>query len=253
MQRKARKIRIDLQYDGTRYVGWQRQTNGLSVQEVLEESLESLTGKRTRVEGSGRTDAGVHALGQVAAFVTDSSIPPERFHLALNTRLPEDIIVDRSREVPADWDPRRDAIERRYRYTIDRGETPLVTMRGYAWHFPRPLNEQAMTEAVGLFVGRHDFGGFRAADCDADHAVRTINESRLIWEERFLYFEIHGHAFLRNMVRIMMGTLVDIGMGRKGKEDLLACLETGDHEKAGPTAPAKGLCLTRVVYPEESC
>jgi tRNA pseudouridine38-40 synthase len=248
---QTRRVRIDLQYDGTEYVGWQRQSNGKSIQEALETAIEALTGVRSRVEGAGRTDAGVHALGQVACFNTSSSIPAERMHFALNTELPSDIIVNRARKVPKGWDPRRNAVERRYRYTLDLGRTPRVTTRRYAYHIHRKLDVSAMIAAAHYFVGRHDFGAFRSADCDADHAVRTIRVSEFQSKGRYLHYHIHGHAFLRNMVRIIVGTLIEVGLGKRTVENVQWTLETRDRTVAGPTAPAKGLCLVRVLYPED--
>jgi tRNA pseudouridine38-40 synthase len=251
MEHPERKIRLDIAYDGTEYSGWQWQKNALSVQQVISDAIGTLTGEKVTLHGSGRTDAGVHARGQVADFLTRGSVPDERFAVALNTVLPRDIVITRSRRVPKEFDSRRDAVERYYRYTFDLGEFPDVFLRRYALHIRGTLDLDGMRAGSKVFEGRHDFSAFRSFQCEAEHAVRTVVESRLTTEGRFAYFDIRAHAFLRNQVRIMVGTLLAVGEGKMTVEDVGAALESGDRNRAGPTAAAKGLCLMEVRYPGE--
>jgi tRNA pseudouridine38-40 synthase len=251
MEHPERNIRLDIAYDGTEYAGWQWQKNALSVQQVITEGIEKITGERVTLHGSGRTDAGVHARGQVANFLTRGSVPDDRFAVALNTVLPRDIVIMGSRKVPEEFDSRRDAVERHYRYTFDLGEFPDVFLRRYALHVRGKLDLDGMRSAAKVFEGRHDFSAFRSFQCEAEHAVRTVLESDFTTEGRFAYFDIRAHAFLRNQVRIMVGTLLAVGEGKMAAEDVRALLESGDRKGAGPTAAAKGLCLMEVKYPGE--
>lgn len=246
-----RNIRLDIAYDGTDYAGWQWQKNAVSIQQVITEGITKVTGEKVTLCGSGRTDAGVHARGQVANFHTRSSVPSERFSFALNSVLPRDIVIRESREVGMGFDARRDAVERHYRYTLDLGAVPDVFQRRYALHVPRSLDLAAMRQAASLFIGRHDFSAFRSQQCEAEHAIRTVLYSGLTTEKQFASFDIRAHAFLRNMVRIMVGTLLYVGEGKLTVGDVEALLDSGDRAAAGPTAAAKGLCLMRVRYPGE--
>jgi len=251
MKHPERNIRLDIAYDGTGYAGWQWQKNALSVQQVITDAIEKITGEKVTLHGSGRTDAGVHARGQVANFLTRGSVPDERFAVALNTVLPRDIVITGSWKVPTEFDSRRDAVERLYRYTLDLGEFPDVFLRRYALHVRRKLDLDGMRAAATVFIGRHDFSAFRSLQCEAEHAVRTVLSSRFATEGRFAYFDIRAHAFLRNQVRIMMGTLLAVGEGKTTPDEVAALLESGNREGAGPTAAAKGLCLMEVRYPGE--
>lgn len=246
-----RNIRLDIAYDGGEYAGWQRQQNAVGIQQVIAEAIAKITGEKVVLRGAGRTDAGVHARGQVANFLTRSSVPPDRLAAALRSVLPRDIAVLRSREVPATFDARRDALERHYRYTFDLGPVPDVFLRRYALHVPRRLDLQAMRRAAGLFSGRHDFSAFRSQQCGAEHARRTVLASGLDTAGHLAHFDIRAHAFLRNMVRIMAGTLISVGEGKLTVEEVEKLLESGDRRAAGPTAAAKGLCLMHVGYPGE--
>ncbi len=247
----ARNVRLDIQYDGTNYAGWQWQKNALSVQEVLTRAIQKVTVERVTVHGSGRTDAGVHALSQTANFRTTSSVPTEKFHLALNSVLPEDVVVSKAREVPLEWDARRDAIERHYRYTLHLGGAPDVFASRFAYHLPYRVDLDAMRNAAGIFLGRHDFSAYRSVACGADNPVRTMNYSGLWTQGSFMYYDLRGHAFLRNMVRIIVGSLLYVGRGKLSSADLEEALETGSRDKVGPAAPAKGLCMIKVRYPGE--
>ncbi len=245
------RIGLEIAYDGTAYCGWQVQPNGPTVQAALEAAITRLTGESTRVRGAGRTDAGVHALGQVAVFETASTIPPEQFHAALNTRLPADIAVRRSFPVSPDFDPRRDARRKLYRYRLWTGPVRPVLERHLLWHVREPLDIGAMREAASRFAGTHDFSSFAASGGDpARDPVRTIDRAEVLTRdgEDEIRFEVEGRSFLYNQVRAMTGTLVDVGAGRISPERIGDILEARDRSAAGQGAPALGLCLVWIRY-----
>ena len=243
-----RNIKITVEYDGTNYGGWQRQTNSPSIQEELEEGLYKLTGKTIIVQGAGRTDSGVHARGQVANFFTQSSIPPHRFSLALNAVLPRDIRVVESKEVSPDFHSRYCAKARHYRYSMFVGPSGLAIGRHYYYHIPVQLDIESMEKAVEFFKGTHDFKAFQAAGSIAKTTVRTIYHIKLAWQEPYRYLDIIGNGFLYNMVRIIAGTLIYVGKGKIPYQSVEDIIKTGDRTLAGPTAPAHGLCLEKVYY-----
>lgn len=245
---KARRVLLTLSYDGTAYAGWQRQQNALAVQQVLEEALEALTGEPVRVTGASRTDAGVHALAQRAHFDTASSIPPEKFPFALNTRLPDDIRVTEGREVPPDFHARFDAKGKTYRYRIHNAPHASALWRDTCAHVPQRLDIDAMRQSLTPLVGTHDFAAFEAAGGTAKTTVRTIESISLDARGAELTLTVSGNAFLYNMVRIIAGTMLDIGMGRLAQDAFARALESGDRLALGITAPAKGLELTEVRY-----
>lgn len=246
-----RHIRIDLEYDGTGFCGWQDQAFGRTIERTLREAIQRLLGHPATVYGSGRTDAGVHAEGQVASFHTDRPIPVENVPAALNGVLPPDISVLAAREVPDDWSARHDAVERHYRYVLfTRKERSAVHCRR-AVHFPQSLDLEAMSEGAALLVGKHDFESFRSAECSATHAIRTIHRLDLSRNGDFVTFAIIGNAFLRHQVRIMAGTLLEVGTGRRSAGEIGAILHARDRTRAGKTAPAHGLTLVRVLFPED--
>jgi tRNA pseudouridine38-40 synthase len=244
-----RTVRLVLEYDGTDLSGWQRQDNAPTVQQHLEEALASMLGGHVAVVGASRTDAGVHALGQVASFRTVTDIPLHGLRRGLNGALPESIAVVDATEAPADFHARFSARGKHYRYRIlarpDRG--PLA--RRTAWHRPRPLDLPAMQAAATHLVGEHDFSAFRAAGCSARHAVRRITAVEVsTGPDRLVSIDVRGNAFVRNMVRIIAGTLVEVGEGRLPARELPAILASRDRERAGQTAPARGLTLVEVFY-----
>ncbi len=243
-----RRIRLVLEYDGTDYCGWQRQDNGLAVQQVLEEKLGEMTGEAVSVRGAGRTDAGVHAEGQVAAFSTETRIPVKGFHLGLNALLPRDIAVVAADEVPADFDPLRHARGKLYRYRIWNARSPSPLRARTAWHLPVPLDADAMQAAAAPLVGKHDFRAFRAADCERTNTVRLMRRLAVARSGDEVTVEAEATAFLKNMVRILVGTLADAGRGRCTPADVAAVLAGADRRRAGPTAPPHGLALVRVDY-----
>lgn len=244
-----RNIKLVLEYDGTNYAGWQRQKNALSIQQVVEEALYKLTGEKITVIGAGRTDSGVHARGQVANFFTASRIPADRFSFALNSLLPYDIRVLESQEVPPEFHARYWAKAKQYRYSIcARTHAPAIG-RNYYYHVPDVLDVEAMNAAAQYIAGTHDFKAFQSAGSSVKNTVRTIYQARWIWEPPcYLYFDIKGNGFLYNMVRILVGTFIEIGRHRMQESDMKRILESGDRDKAGPTAPAHGLCLEKVYY-----
>lgn len=256
-ERPPRLLRLVLEYDGTGLGGWQRQDNAPTVQGHLEAALEQLLGHRVRVAGASRTDAGVHARGQVAAFSTGHRIPAEGLRRALNAALPPQIAVsEATEEDPAadpPFHPRFSATGKHYRYLLwaRRDRAPRWHLR--AWHRPRPLDVAAMQEAAGHLVGEHDFAAFRAAGCTARSTRRNIAQLGLTWLDRelepgLLALDVRGNAFLRNMVRIIAGTLVDVGEGRFRPAQVAEILAAGDRTRGGQTAPAHGLELMRVFY-----
>ncbi len=245
-----RRIRLTVEYDGTNYAGWQRQDNGVAIQQLLEENIEKVTGERVPLHGSGRTDSGVHALGQVAHFDTESRIPAEKFAYALNTGLPADIRVVESREAPLGFHSRFSAKKKHYRYAINNAEHASAIFRNTELHVHRPLDVCAMAKAAKILEGSHDFSAFKAAECKLC-AVRTVYRSEITRFGDRIVYDIAGSGFLYNMVRIIAGTLIEIGKGKLSPADMARILESKDRNQAGPTAPAKGLTLVSVEYPEE--
>ncbi|MGI6537746.1 MAG: tRNA pseudouridine(38-40) synthase TruA [Caldicoprobacterales bacterium] len=243
-----KNIKLVIEYDGHNYAGWQRQENAVTIQQVLEDALEKLTGKKTPVIGSGRTDSGVHARGQTANFFTDASVPPERYSYALNAILPRDIRIKHSEEVPADFHARYSAIGKTYRYSMVLSPHGVAIGRHYYCHIPFPLDVKAMKEAAEEFRGTHDFAAFMASGSSVKTTVRTVFDARLEEEGDFLHFWVTADGFLYNMVRIMAGTLIDAGRGKISSYCIKDIIISKDRSLAGFTAPAHGLCLERVYY-----
>jgi tRNA pseudouridine38-40 synthase len=241
-------MRMVVQYDGTDYSGWQRQANGPTVQQTLEEALAEMTGATPGVRGAGRTDAGVHALGQVAHFDTEANIPARGFRLGLNSILPRTIAVVSVEEAAPDFDSRFAAKRKLYRYQVWNAETRQPLLDRYAWHMIRPLDVARMREAAAVLVGRHDFASFRAADCERKTTVRNLYRVGILEEGPLVSIEVEGDGFLKNMVRILAGTLLYVGHGKLDAHDVAHLLVAPDRTAAGPTAPAKGLTLVRVDY-----
>lgn len=243
-----KRILLTLTYDGTNYKGWQRQLAEPSVQEKLEKALQKATGAVTPVLGASRTDAGVHALGQAAHFDTASTIPQEKYPLVLNTLLPDNIRVLSAREVPIFFHARFFTKGKRYLYLIHNADIASALNRHTHAHVSYTLNVPKMQEAAGLLVGEHDFAAFCAAGSTHKTTVREIYDISLTKEGETLTLSIYGNAFLYNMVRIIAGTLIDIGRGKLDKACILEAFQTGDRLALGYTAPAHGLCLEKVYY-----
>ncbi len=247
------RTKLTLEYDGTPFVGWQRQADGLSVQGVLEDAVFAFTGERPGVRGAGRTDAGVHASGQVAHLDLSRDWPADRIRDALNAHLrPHPVAVLQVERVADDFDARFSAIGRRYRYLVLDRRAPPALDRHRVWHVPRRLDAEAMHAAAQGLLGRHDFTTFRAAACQAKSPVRTLDVLSVAREgdgDRIVV-EAAARSFLHNQVRSLVGSLVQVGEGRWSGADLRAALDARDRARCGPVAPPDGLCLTGVVYPE---
>jgi tRNA pseudouridine38-40 synthase len=242
-------VKLTLEYDGTRYVGWQTQPNGPSVQAEVERALAELHGGPRRVTGAGRTDAGVHALGQVASFREDAPLPLRAYVQGMNALLPADIAVRAAGLEPEGFDARRSARGKRYRYRIVSAPTRAPLSRLQAWQLFRPLDLAGMRAAAAPLLGVHDFSAFRAADCDARHAVREVRRLDLLApREGELALVIEATAFVRHMVRNIAGTLVEVGLGRRPPGSVAEALASRDRTRAGRTAPPQGLVLEEVFY-----
>ena len=243
-----RNIRLLVQYDGTNYHGFQTQHGHLTIQSKLEEALETVTGARPRLTGSGRTDAGVHALGQVVNFHTEGTIPTDRLPFALNAILPPDIVVKEASEVSPDFHARFSAKSKAYRYTIYNDVFPTPFWRLYSYHWREPLEVPAMREAAAHFIGRHDFAAFRATGSSAKTTVRTVLSFEIAVNGPLIHLTVEADGFLYNMVRIVAGTLLDAGIGKIRPSNLPQIIEAGNRDAAGKTLPPHGLCLMRVNY-----
>lgn len=243
-----RRIRLILEYEGTRYVGWQTQPNGTAVQALLEDALFAVTGERIALHGSGRTDSGVHARAQVAHFDTDVRMAADKFAVALNMHLPRDIRVLLSEEAPAGFHARFDVLEKQYRYAVQTGPHARVATRHTALHVHAPLDLPRMRAAAADCLGEHDFSAFMSAGGHVDSAVRTLSVSDWTREGPYLYYDVAGNGFLYNMVRILAGTMLEIGKGGLPPSAIRTALASHERADAGPTAPAHGLTLYRVRY-----
>lgn len=245
-----KRILLTLEYDGTNYSGWQRQYNGLAVQQVLEEALSAACREKIAVTGASRTDAGVHALGQAAHFDTNCGIPPEKFPFVLNTMLPPDIRVHTGRQVPPDFHARFMTGGKRYTYRIINSRHGSALKRNTHVHVPVPLDEAAMARAAETLLGEHDFAAFQASGGTAKTTVRTIRAVSLVRQGDEIILTIEGNAFLYNMVRIIAGTLIEIGLHKRGEDAFQEAFHTLNRLSLGVTAPPHGLELTEVFYPE---
>jgi tRNA pseudouridine38-40 synthase len=243
-----RTLRLVVEYDGTDFAGWQRQNGPATVQGCLEQAFATLTGQAVVVRGAGRTDAGVHAEGQVASVEVVSRIPCLGFLRGLNTELPPAIAVLEVSDMPAGWNARHAARGKIYRYQIWNHPVRSPRHARRAWHVYDLLDTHPMRAAAAVLCGEHDFRAFRSSDCDRLNTVRIIRRFEVRREGMLLALEIEGTAFLRNMVRILAGTLVAVGRGKLTVDDVRALLASGDRTRAGVTAPACGLTLVRVIY-----
>ena len=244
-----RRIMLTVSYDGTAYNGWALQSSTPNtVEGKLNDAIRMLTGETVQVIGASRTDAGVHAYGNVAVFDTESTIPGDRFLFALNQKLPEDIRIVESKEVSADFHPRHCNTEKTYEYRICNTQIPDPSRRLYTCHFGMPLDEKNMDEAAQYLVGEHDFTSFCNVESQALSHVRTIRNITVKRDGDEVIISITGNGFLYNMVRIIAGTLMQIGRGKGKPADIAEMLEKKDRAAAGPTAPAKGLFLMKYVF-----
>ena len=246
-----RRVLLTVAYDGTAYHGWQLQKNGNTIEAELNRHLTQLLGESVQVSGASRTDAGVHALGNLAVFDTESKIPPEKISYALNQRLPEDIRIRGSREVRPDFHPRRCETRKTYEYRITCGEFPVPTKRLYSHFTYRKMDLKAMQKAAEYLVGEHDFQSFCAAGNQTETTVRTIYSLSVKEQDGDILIRVCGNGFLYNMVRILAGTLMEVGIGHLKPEQMQEILHARDRQAAGPTAPARGLLLVGYEYPEK--
>jgi tRNA pseudouridine38-40 synthase len=242
-------VKLVLEYDGTRYVGWQAQPNGPSIQAEVERAVAALHHGPRRVTAAGRTDAGVHALGQACSFPEAAPLPLAAYLKGLNALLPADVAVRAASVEPDGFDARRSASGKRYRYRIENGPTRAPLTRLVAWHVYRPLDAAAMREAAAHLTGRHDFTSFQAADCECAHAVREVRRCEVAGDGGGrIDLVLEATAFVKHMVRNVAGTLVEVGLGRRAAASVPALLLARDRTMAGPTAPPQGLCLEEVFY-----
>lgn len=246
---EVRTIKLTLAYDGTKYAGWQFQPEHSTIQGALEKAILKITTESVRVVGSGRTDAGVHALGQVASFRTQCQLSPEVLHRALNAELPRDIVILDVAAAPLDFHPIRDAHRKRYRYVVHDGRWRDVFQLNYAWQYRHRLDVDAMQRAALALVGKHDFASFETAGSERDSSVRTVFELAVARiSENCVTVEIEADGFLYNMVRTIVGTLVEVGRGERPENWPAEVLAAVDRRAAGATAPPQGLFLVRVDY-----
>jgi tRNA pseudouridine38-40 synthase len=244
-----RTILLILEYDGTAFSGWQLQPNGRSVQEVVEAALTRLLGEPVRVHAAGRTDAGVHARAMPAHFKTSRHLPLSAYREGLNSLLPDDVAVREAREMPANFHSRFQAAGKWYRYTVDRRSIRSPLAGRNSWLVRDALDLTLMRQAAALLVGEHDFGAFRASGCSAKATVRRLERVELSEDGDFLHVDVRGSGFLRNMVRMLVGTLVNIGTGKRSVADIPRLLAREPGVRCGVNAPPQGLCLMEVYYP----
>lgn len=242
------RIKLVIEYDGAGYSGWQRQDSEPSVQQAIEDVLRSLTGEKTVLHSAGRTDAGVHALGQVAHFDTQSHIPPDKFSFALNTMLPADIRIKDSTLADERFHARFDAKKKHYRYVIQNFPHASAILRNQSMHVPQKMDLEKMRRAAACLVGTHDFAAFTGSPCTVKTTVRTVYSIEIQQSGDLVQIDVVGNGFLYNMVRIIAGTLIYVGIGKLSPEDVSAILESRDRRRAGITAKPQGLFLVEVRY-----
>lgn len=243
-----RNIKLTVAYEGTAYNGFQRQMNGIGIQQIIETKLAKLFGHELHMNGAGRTDAGVHAYGQVVSFTTSGTIPTERIAIASRCLLPHDIVILNAEEVDEKFHAQYAATSKIYVYKIYLHDVPNPFLRNYAWHITRKLDVAAIQQAAQIIIGTHDFSAFRASGSAAVNPVRTIMAVDCQLNGDMLELSFWGTGFLYHMVRNLSGTLVEVGLGKRSMEDFKAILDSRDRKKAGITAPAHGLYLKEVKY-----
>ena len=245
-----RNIKILIEYDGRKFNGWQKQPNKLNIQGEIEEAIKEITGdEEINLIASGRTDAGVHALGQVANFKTQNeTLPIEKFPIAINSKLKESIRIQKAEEVDEMFHSRYSVHSKTYRYVINNSNYGSAILRDFEYHFPGKLDVEKMKEAAKYFVGEHDFKSFKASGTSSKSSVRKILKAEVIYKEPRIIIELTGNGFLYNMVRIISGTLLEVGLGKIKPEDISTIIEKKDRKLAGRTLPAKALYLVNVNY-----
>ena len=244
-----RNIKLTIEYDGKEFNGWQKQPSKLNIQGTIEQAIKTITGEDVDLQASGRTDAGVHALGQVANFKTNSNIPIEKMSIAINCNLKKSIRIVKAEEVEERFHSRLSCKRKTYRYIINNSESPSAIYRNLETHIPYKLDIEKMKQAVKYFEGEHDFKAFKASGTSSKSSIRTIYKAEVLkMPNNRIYIELTGNGFLYNMVRIIAGTLVDVGTGKIKPEDIEKIIESKDRTNAGKTLPPQGLYLVCVNY-----
>ena len=243
-----RNIKLIIEYDGKGFNGWQKQPDKLNIQGEIEKAIEEITGEKVDLTASGRTDAGVHSLGQTANFKTESKIPIEKFAKAINSRLKKSVVIKSAEEVDERFHSRYSVKSKTYRYIINNSENGTAIYRGLEYHVPMKLDYEKMNEAIKYFIGEHDFKAFKASGTSSKSSVRTILDGSVRKEDERIIIEITGTGFLYNMVRIISGTLLEVGLGKIKPEEITDIINSQDRTKAGKTLPAHGLYLLEVNY-----
>ncbi len=243
-----RNIKLTIEYEGTNYFGWQKQKDRVTIQEEIQRAIFEVTKENVEVIGSSRTDSGVHAKGFIANFKTLSRVPAERFREALNIKLPDDIVIVKSELVEDEFHSRYNSKGKTYEYLILNAPVPSAIMRNITYHYKYDLNIEAMKEAACYFIGTHDFQGFRSQGSSVKGTVRTIYNLSIVKSEDLIKISVTGDGFLYNMVRIIVGTLINVGRGKIAPQNMKSIIESGDRNLAGECAPATGLLLKEVYY-----
>ena len=245
-----RNIKLTIEYDGKDFNGWQKQPGKPNIQGSIEYAIEQITGEKIELFASGRTDAGVHSLGQTANFKTESKIPIEKFAKAINSRLKKSVVIKSAEEVDERFHSRYSVKSKTYRYIINNSENGTAIYRNMQYNYPERLNEKQMDEAIKYFVGEHDFKGFKASGTSSKSSVRTIYSASVKRNGDLVEIYITGNGFLYNMVRIIAGTLLEVGIGKIKPTEITEIIEAKDRKRAGKTLPPQGLCLISVEYEE---
>ena len=243
-----RNIKLTIEYDGKEYNGWQKQPNKLNIQGTIEQAIYRITGEEVELNASGRTDAGVHAIAQVANFKTNSKIPTEKIAVALNTNLKKSIRIKKAEEVDERFHSRLNCKKKTYRYVINNAEIESALYRNFECHIPTKLDVEKMKEAVKYFIGEHDFKAFKASGTSSKSSVRTIYDAKVYKQDEHIFIELTGNGFLYNMVRIISGTLVEVGLGKIEPQEIEKIINEKKRELAGKTLPPQGLFLLNVEY-----
>lgn len=243
-----RNIRLTIEYDGKDFNGWQKQPNKLNIQGEIERAIEEITGEKVDLIASGRTDAGVHALAQMANFKTNSKLPVEKYPIALNTKLKKSIRIQKAEEVEENFHSRYHCKQKTYRYVINNSEQGSSIYRNLEYFIPNKLDVEKMQEAVKYFEGEHDFRAFKASGTSSKSSVRTIYKAKVEKQGDRIVIELTGNGFLYNMVRIIAGTLVDVGLRKIKPDEIPEIIENGERSRAGKTLPPQGLYLVKVEY-----
>ncbi len=243
-----RNIKLTIEYDGKKFGGWQKQPNKLNIQGEIEKAIEEITGEKIDLNASGRTDAGVHSLGQVANFKTNSKIEIEKIPIAINSKLKQSIRIIKAEEVEENFHARYSCKGKKYRYIINNSKYGSAIYRDLEYHMPIKLNVEAMQKGIKYFEGEHDFKGFKASGTSSKSSVRTIYNAKIIQEGERIIIELEGNGFLYNMVRIISGTMVDVGLGKIKPEEIPEIIKSKERSRAGKTLPPQGLYLVEVYY-----